>query len=239
MTEQIATSIGTELDLLRAIQDMPCEDGPRDRLAHDSAKYALDIGLSSSLLLGEKHTVAFQILLRSLSESMIKLGWGLQSDENATSLEVSAHNDFRKNLISLVNGGALSFQNPNDGSSLNDTILALGLMICFYYGLTAVACTWYFRHSLFNSVRHFFFRLVCPVVGGVGLFVVFAQTAMDSLSPEFGSGSEIFGVGLVFILGVGILALGAVVMLVMSRTHPRFFRGETLKQDTPALVVPE
>ncbi|WP_457948424.1 APC family permease [Pseudarthrobacter sp. alpha12b] len=122
---------------------------------------------------------------------------------------------------------------------LNDTILALGLMICFYYGLTALACTWYFRHSLFNSVRHFVFRLVCPVVGGVGLFVVFVQTALDSLAPEFGSGSEVFGVGLVFILGVGILALGAVVMLVMSRTHPGFFRGETLKRDTPALVVPE
>lgn len=122
---------------------------------------------------------------------------------------------------------------------LNDTILALGLMICFYYGLTALACTWYFRHSLFNSVRHFLLRLVCPVVGGVGLFVVFVQTAIDSLAPEFGSGSEVFGVGLVFILGIGILALGVVVMLVMSRTHPGFFRGDTLKRDTPALVVPE
>lgn len=130
---------------------------------------------------------------------------------------------------------------------LNDTILALGLMICFYYGLTAMACTWYFRHSLFNSMRHFVLQLVCPVLGGVGLFVVFVQTAMDSLAPEFGSGSEIFGVGLVFILGVGLvlilgvglLALGAVVMLVIARTHPGFFRGETLRQDTPALVVPE
>ncbi|WP_285244401.1 APC family permease [Pseudarthrobacter sp. fls2-241-R2A-127] len=139
----------------------------------------------------------------------------------------------------VVSAGFYAVMHVVSDNVLNDTILALGLMICFYYGLTAVACTWYFRHSLFNSVRHFFFRLVCPVVGGVGLFVVFAQTAVDSLSPEFGSGSEIFGVGLVFILGVGILALGAVVMLVMSRTHPRFFRGETLKQDTPALVVPE
>jgi hypothetical protein len=77
------------------------------------------------------------------------------------------------------------------------------------------------------------------VLGGVGLFVVFFQTAVDSLAPEFGSGSEVFGVGLVFVLGVGILALGAVFMLVMSRLRPRFFRGETLKQDTPARVVPE
>src|SRR6478752_134487 len=41
------------------------------------------------------------------------------------------------------------------------------------------------------------------------------------------------------VLNDTILALGAVVMVVMSRTHPGFFRGETLKQDTPALVVPE
>ena len=31
---------------------------------------------------------------------------------------------------------------------LVDTILSLGLMICFYYGLTAFAATWYFRHEL-------------------------------------------------------------------------------------------
>ncbi|MHC6228373.1 APC family permease [Arthrobacter sp. MMS24-T111] len=139
----------------------------------------------------------------------------------------------------VVSAGFYAVMHVVSDNVLNDTILALGLMICFYYGLTALACTWYFRHSLFNSMRHFVFRLVCPVVGGVGLFVVFVQTAVDSLAPEFGSGSEVFGVGLVFILGVGILALGAVVMLVMSRTHPGFFRGETLKKDTPALVVPE
>ncbi|MEE2569875.1 APC family permease [Pseudarthrobacter sp. J64] len=122
---------------------------------------------------------------------------------------------------------------------LNDTILALGLMICFYYGLTAIACAWYFRNSVFSSFRNFMLRLLCPVLGGVGLFVVFVQTAVDSLAPEFGSGSEIFGIGLVFILGIGILAMGAVFMLVMAKVRPGFFRGETIRRDTPALVVPE
>jgi hypothetical protein len=112
-------------------------------------------------------------------------------------------------------------------------------MICFYYGLTAFACTWYFRHSLFSSVRNFFMRLLFPMLGGLVLTVVFIQTAVDSWAPEFGSGSEIFGVGLVFVLGVGILALGVVVMLVMSRLRPGYFRGDTIRQDTPALVVPE
>jgi hypothetical protein len=92
---------------------------------------------------------------------------------------------------------------------------------------------------VFSSVRNFVLRLLCPVIGGVGLFVVFLQTAADSWAPEFGSGSEVFGVGLVFVLGIGILALGAVVMAVMARVSPGFFRGETIRRDTPALVVPE
>ena len=139
----------------------------------------------------------------------------------------------------ILSAGFYAVMHVLSENVLNDTILALGLMICFYYGLTAIACAWYFRNSVFSSLRNFVLRFLCPVLGGVGLFVVFFQTAVDSLAPEFGSGSEVFGVGLVFVLGVGILALGAVFMLVMSRLRPRFFRGETLKQDTPALVVPE
>lgn len=139
----------------------------------------------------------------------------------------------------IMSAGFYAVMHVVSENVLNDTILALGLMICFYYGLTALACTWYFRHSVFDSLRHFVLRLMCPVLGGVGLFVVFLQTAVDSWAPEFGSGSEIFGVGLVFVLGVGILASGAAVMLIMARVRPGFFRGETLKRDTPALVVPE
>jgi amino acid transporter len=138
-----------------------------------------------------------------------------------------------------ISGGFYAVMKVVSENVLNDTILALGLMICFYYGLTAFACTWYFRHSLFSSVRNFFMRLLFPMLGGLVLTVVFIQTAVDSWAPEFGSGSEIFGVGLVFVLGVGILALGVVVMLVMSRLRPGYFRGDTIRQDTPALVVPE
>lgn len=36
---------------------------------------------------------------------------------------------------------------------LIDTIYALGLMICFYYAITAFACVWFFRRELRRSVR--------------------------------------------------------------------------------------
>ncbi|MFC5995869.1 APC family permease [Pseudonocardia hispaniensis] len=121
---------------------------------------------------------------------------------------------------------------------LTDTILSLGIMICFYYGLTAFACVWYFRHELFTSAFNVVFKLVFPLLGGTMLGVVFVISLIDSYDPANGSGAQIGGVGLVFILGLGLLLLGAVLMLVWRVRHPAFFTGQTLRHDTPTLVVP-
>ncbi|WP_166971730.1 APC family permease [Brevibacterium atlanticum] len=115
-------------------------------------------------------------------------------------------------------------------NALWDTITALGLMVCFYYGITGLACIWYFRRSLFDSARTVCFRFLFPLIGGVTLLVIFVTTAIDSLDPAYGSGSSVFGIGLVFVLGIGVLLLGVVIMIVQSFRHPAFFRGETLRQ---------
>jgi amino acid transporter len=120
---------------------------------------------------------------------------------------------------------------------LVDTIYALGLMICFYYALTAFACAWYFRADLLKSGRDLVFKGVFPVLGGVLLAAVFAKTLADMWDPAYGSGSSVFGVGSVFVIGVGLLALGVVIMSVMRRRSPAFFRGEVLTKSTPALVA--
>lgn len=111
---------------------------------------------------------------------------------------------------------------------LMDTIAAMGIMICWYYGITAFACVWYFRHKWFTSTRNFLFKLTFPLLGGAMLLVIFVIAVRESLNPDNGSGSSIFGVGLVFYLGFGILALGAVLMLIVRVRQPEYFRGETL-----------
>ena len=45
------------------------------------------------------------------------------------------------------------------------------------------------------------------------------------------------GVGLVFILGVGLILFGFVLIAVLRRSHPAFFRGETLRKETPELTA--
>jgi amino acid transporter len=109
-----------------------------------------------------------------------------------------------------------------------DTITALGMLICFYYGLTAFACVWYFRRQWFASAHNAFFQFTAPLLGGLVLAVIFVQTLVDSADPSYGSGSTLGGVGLVFLLGVSIIVAGIVVMLVQSRLRPEFFRGGVL-----------
>ena len=113
-------------------------------------------------------------------------------------------------------------------SVLWDTVQTLGAMIAFYYGLTAFAAVWYFRGQWFRSVRNFFFMLVSPGLGGLILFSLLGLTLKDSLDPEYGSGSQVFGVGLVFVLTLALILLGVVLMLVQYVRAPAFFRGEVI-----------
>lgn len=113
-----------------------------------------------------------------------------------------------------------------------DTITALGMMICFYYGITAFAAVWFFRKTWFRTVREFFFTLLFPLVGGVILSVLFVTTLVDSMDPDYGSGSNIFGIGLVFILGMVVLLTGVVIMIWQAIKRPAFFRGEVLTRAT-------
>lgn len=115
---------------------------------------------------------------------------------------------------------------------LTDTILTLGMMICFYYGVTALACVWYFRREVLSSPRSFFLKFLAPLLGGVILAVIFVTTLIDSMNPDYGSGSNIGGVGLVFILAVFLLVAGVVLMFMMRAANPAFFQGETLRRGT-------
>ncbi len=119
--------------------------------------------------------------------------------------------------------------------TLLDTIAALGIMICWYYGITAFACVWYFRHELFANVHNIVFKFLFPLLGGLILAAVFVISIKESMNPENGSGASIGGIGLVFFMGFGFLALGAVLMLVMRSHSPDFFAGRTLTRDTPVL----
>lgn len=121
-------------------------------------------------------------------------------------------------------------------SILAALIGAIGLQIAFYYGLTGIACAWFYRHSLRASLRHLVMRGIIPVVGGVFLFVMFGYAlktyaAADYLTdgpPQHPHNVTIFGLGAVAVVGIVSLLLGIPLMLWQRAVAPAFFRGETL-----------
>jgi amino acid transporter len=120
-------------------------------------------------------------------------------------------------------------------NALADSIASLGLAVAFYYGITAFSCVWYFRRTLFTSARHFFMRGLLPLLGGIGMAAAFLESAKDMIDPDYGFTS--FGpIGGVFVIGVGMLALGVPLMIACAVRLRAFFRGETLNEDTPILV---
>ena len=123
---------------------------------------------------------------------------------------------------------------------LQDSISSLGLAIAFYYGLTGYACVWYFRRDLFTSARNLIYRGILPLLGALMLTYAFIQSAIDMFAVDYGN-TELLGVGGTFVLGIGSLAFGVVLMVLwyLFPAAKAFFRGESLNRDTEVLVPEE
>lgn len=120
---------------------------------------------------------------------------------------------------------------------LLDSIASLGLAIAFYYAITAFACVWYFKNELFTSGSNLVRKGVIPLIGGLSLTWAFFQSAYDMLDVDYGY-TTLFGIGGTFVIGVGSLALGIVLMLLwyMTKASRLFFAGESLNRETEVLV---
>jgi amino acid transporter len=120
---------------------------------------------------------------------------------------------------------------------------AIGLQIAFYYGLTGIACTWFYRKTLLSSARHFLMRGLIPLLGGLFLFAMFVYAAntyakVDNLTDDNGNNVTIFGIGAVAVVGIGALLIGLVLLAIQWAVSPAYFRGRVLpKGKHPDLLL--
>jgi amino acid transporter len=122
---------------------------------------------------------------------------------------------------------------------LYDSIAALGLMIAFYYGLTGLACAWYYRRTLTTSLRRFLLVGLAPFTGGAVLLFVFFRSCIDLGRADAGS-ATLFGIGSPLVIGLGLLGLGVVLMGIWRLAgHKEFFarRPEAAERETAAPVA--
>jgi hypothetical protein len=122
-------------------------------------------------------------------------------------------------------------------NTLWDTILTLGMMICFYYGSRRSRAS----GTSAPVVRLGAQRLLHVPVPARGRRHPRGPVLHDAHrldGPRLRLGRGVGGVGIVFILGMLIIVVGIAIMIWQSVKRPAFFRGETLgRTPLPAPVA--
>lgn len=116
-------------------------------------------------------------------------------------------------------------------NSLPDMVASLGLLVTLYYAITAYACVWTYRSTLLESAHNFWLRGVFPLAAAVAMTWAFLHSAIDMYSPHYGK-THYGPVGAVFLLGMGLLALGIPFAVLSAIGGWDFFRGDTLNKST-------
>jgi amino acid transporter len=123
-------------------------------------------------------------------------------------------------------------------NALYDTLSALSLMIAFYYALTGLACVVYYRRELTKSVKNFLFIGVGPLIGALVLGYLFVKSAIDLSDAENSyTGQSILGMGVPFVIGMGFLLLGFVLLVLWKLAgNERFFGRKPFEKVDPIVA---
>ncbi len=125
------------------------------------------------------------------------------------------------------------------GDILADTIQSTSLAVAVYYAITSFSCIAYFRRELFTSARNALFRFAMPLVGGLMMTGVFVFSAINMFRPDYGT-TTLLGTSGTFVMGIGALALGLVIMAIWSRMPgARAFFPRRDPQPRHPVLVPE
>lgn len=84
----------------------------------------------------------------------------------------------------------LSSYSPTVNLIIKDSINAIGFQVAFYYGLTGLACAWYYRKQVFHSTYNLVFLVLWPILSAVFLFFIAAYSI-----PTFDLATNVIGLG--------------------------------------------
>ena len=78
---------------------------------------------------------------------------------------------------------------------------------------------WFYRHDALRQPADLLHEGVLPVLGGVMLLGAFIIASYQYAAPDYGN-TTLFGIGGVFVIGIGALLLGVVLMFIWNASRP-------------------
>ena len=150
-------------------------------------------------------------------------------------------------VISIVVYVGLNYTS-NGAGVIGDAVIAIGLYIAFYYGLTGFACAWYYRKNLTSSTRNLFMQGILPVAGALILWFLGGWSIWLDYDVATANDYTMWTVpglhwqiGGAFVIAVAAGLVGVVVYLYCRYIRPGapFFKKQTLTRATPTLVPDE
>jgi amino acid transporter len=150
-------------------------------------------------------------------------------------------------VISIVVYVGLNYTHNGSGV-IGDAVIAIGLYIAFYYGLTGFACAWYYRKNLTSSTRNLFMQGILPVAGALILWFLGGWSIWLDYDVATANDYTMWTVpglhwqiGGAFVIAVAAGLVGLVVYLYCRYIRPGapFFKKQTLTRATPTLVPDE
>jgi amino acid transporter len=90
----------------------------------------------------------------------------------------------------------LSSFSPTVNLIIKDSVNAIGFLVAFYYGLTGLACAWYYRTQVFHSTYNCVFLVLWPLLSTAFLFFIaaFSIPTFDLTTTVIGLGGLVIGV---------------------------------------------
>jgi hypothetical protein len=145
-------------------------------------------------------------------------------------------------VISIVVYVGLNYTSNGIGV-IGDAVIAIGLYIAFYYGLTGFACAWYYRKNLTSSARNLWMQGILPVTGALMLYFLGGWSLW--LDYDVATANDYtkwtvplihWQIGGAFVIAVAAALVGVVFFIYCRVTGPAFFKRQTLTRATPTLV---
>jgi hypothetical protein len=129
---------------------------------------------------------------------------------------------------------------------IGDAVIAIGLYIAFYYGLTGFACAWYYRRNPTSSARNLWMQGILPVTGAVILFFLGGWSVWLDYDVATANDYTMWTVPIIgwqiggaFVIAVVCAIVGVLGYAYCKIVNPAFFKKQTLTRATATLVPDE